>query len=68
MCFFIYSSDSHSNEIRYLFGLPPRPPTPEPEPEPEPEFMSKREKKILGSVVSFVVTVGIILGIKFGIF
>ena len=56
--------------MRYLFGLPPRPPTPEPEPEPEPEpgFMSKREKKILGSVVSIVVTVGIILGIKFGIF
>ena len=45
--------------MRYLFGLPARPPTPEPEPE------SKRKKKILGSIVTAVVGVGIILGIKY---
>ena len=47
--------------MRYLFGLPARPPTPE----PETGFMCKREKTILGSVVSTLVAVGIILGIKY---
>ena len=47
--------------MRYLFGLPARPPTPE----SDPGCMCKREKTILGSVVSTVVAVGIILGIKY---
>ena len=56
--------------MKYLFGLPARPPTPEPEPKPEPEpgFMSKREKKILGSIVTTVVGLGIFFGIKYGLF
>ena len=48
--------------MRYLFGLPARPPTPEPEPE------SKRKKKILGSIVTTVVGLGIFFGIKYGLF
>ena len=47
--------------MKYLFGLPARPPTPEPEP-------SKRKKKILGSIVTTVVGLGIFFGIKYGLF